>query len=96
MSSVKKPNIDLVHDLVYYVHVVVNIHEAKTHLSRLINRVLSGEKIIIAKNGTPLIKMTPVDQNMMKRKPGLSKGKITYTADFADPLPDDIAAEFEK
>lgn len=75
---------------------VINIHEAKTHFSRLINRALSGEEIIIAKNGKPLIKLSPIDRRSMNREPGLSRGKVMYTADFTDPLPDDIAAEFEK
>jgi len=75
---------------------VVNIHEAKTHFSRLINRALSGEEVIIAKNGKPLIRLSPVGGNVMGRKAGLSREKITYTSDFADPLPDEISAEFEK
>jgi prevent-host-death family protein len=73
----------------------VNIHEAKTHLSRLMNRALAGEEIIIAKSGTPLLKLVPLNNTKKSRVPGLSRGEIQVADDFADPLPDEIAGEFE-
>lgn len=72
------------------------MHEAKTHLSRLANRALFGEEIVIAKNGTPLFKLTPIENISKERKPGLSQGLAAYSDDFTDPLPNDIVKEFEK
>ena len=73
----------------------VNIHEAKTHLSRLMNRALAGEEIIIAKSGTPLLKLVPLHNTKKARVPGLSRGEIQVADDFADPLPSDVTGEFE-
>ncbi len=72
----------------------VNIHEAKTHLSRLVERAAGGSEIVIAKNGVPRAKLVPMD----KRKPvklGVLKGKIRYPDDFDAPLPDAVLAQFE-
>ena len=66
----------------------VNIHEAKTHLSRLINHVLEGEEVIIAKGNKPVVKMTIVDNLKPKRKIGSAKGKIKIMPDFDEPLED--------
>jgi len=71
----------------------VNIHEAKTHLSRLIQRAAAGEEIIIAKAGTPLVKLVPYVATREVRKPGCWRGKVHIADDF-DELPDDIAAAF--
>jgi len=74
----------------------VNIHEAKTHLSRLLEQVASGEQIIISKAGKPIAKLVPYSTpNAGKRKLGLMKGKIVIRDDFDDPLPEDIMALFE-
>ena len=70
----------------------VNIHQAKTHLSRLLDRVVAGEQIIIAKSGKPIAKLVPVSPRT--RKPGRLKGKIKIAPDFDAPLPDSIAAAF--
>ena len=75
---------------------IVNMHEAKTHLSRLANRALSGEEIIIARNGTPLLRLMPIGNTGKERKPGLSRGSATLSSDFADPLTDEMIQEFEK
>ena len=75
---------------------IVNMHEAKTHLSRLANRALSGEEIVIAKNGVPLFRLMPIDNTGKERKPGLSQGSASFSDDFTDPLSDDIVKEFEK
>ncbi|EFI34076.1 prevent-host-death family protein [Desulfonatronospira thiodismutans ASO3-1] len=73
----------------------INVHEAKTHLSRLIQKVLQGEEVIIAKKGRPLVRMVPFDQSRQKRVPGLSKGSIKMRENFDEPLPDDIIRAFE-
>jgi prevent-host-death family protein len=75
---------------------MVNIHEAKTHLSRLMNRALAGEEIIIAKSGTPLLKLVPLHNTKKARVPGLSRGEIEISDDFAEPLPDHVIGEFEE
>lgn len=62
---------------------VTNIHEAKTHLSRLLERVAAGEEIIIAKAGKPIAKLVPyLDSKSSKRKPGAWKGKVWISPDF--------------
>jgi prevent-host-death family protein len=71
-----------------------NIHEAKTHLSRLIERVERGEEIVIAKAGKPVAKLVPFRENDKVRKPGGRwKGKIWMASDF-DALPEEVAAWF--
>lgn len=64
---------------------VVNIHEAKTHFSRLLARVHSGEEIIIAKAGQPIVKMMPLAP-VKKRVPGIAKAAVTEL--FFEPLPE--------
>ncbi len=66
----------------------VNIHEAKTHLSRLIERVLAGEEIVIARGGTPVAKLVRVDKKPSRRKPGSARGQIWISDDFGDPIPE--------
>ncbi len=66
----------------------VNIHEAKTHLSRLIERVRQGEEIVISKAGTPIAKLSPIQQRPARRVPGMDKGKVAIHPDFDDPLPE--------
>jgi prevent-host-death family protein len=68
----------------------VNIHEAKTHLSRLLERVAMGEEVIIAKAGTPVAKLVPVESARSKFKFGSAKGKFVVPDDFNDPLPKEI------
>jgi prevent-host-death family protein len=74
----------------------VNVHQAKTHLSALLNRVLSGEEIVIAKSGRPVAKLVPVTQPRKRRVFGIAEGEIWVAPDFDAPLPDDLLAEFEK
>lgn len=74
----------------------VNVHEAKTHFSRLLARVKEGEEIIIAKAGTPVARLVPVAERLARRVPGSAKGKVTIAPDFDDPLPEEILKEFEK
>lgn len=72
----------------------VNIHEAKTQLSKLLRQVSAGEEIVIARAGKPVAKLIPVDGEP-KRVFGLDKGLFEVPDDFDDPLPDDLLAEFE-
>jgi len=66
----------------------INIHEAKTNLSKLIQEALNGEEVIIAKGNKPVVKLVPLQQQKVKRQLGLAKGKITMTDDFDAPLDD--------
>ncbi len=72
----------------------VNIHEAKTHLSRLLLRVQRGEEIIIAKAGRPIAKLTPLEPVLKARIPGSAKGKLSIGSDFDAPLPDEVIEPF--
>lgn len=72
----------------------VNIHEAKTHLSRLVDRAANGEEIVIARAGRPVARLGPLAERREPRRPGLWKGKVVIHDDFDDPLPEDIAAAF--
>jgi prevent-host-death family protein len=73
---------------------VVNIHAAKTHLSRLVKEVAAGEEIVIAKAGQPVARLLPFEPRREPREPGLLKGKIWVAEDFDDPLPEEIMAAF--
>ncbi len=66
----------------------VNIHEAKTHFSKLIKEVQNGDEIIIAKGNKPIAKLTSIEQTKPKRKLGTAKGKFKITHDFELPLND--------
>jgi prevent-host-death family protein len=74
----------------------VNIHEAKTHLSRLLERVAMGEEVIIAKAGTPVAKLVPLKSARPKFKFGSAKGEFVVPDDFNDPLPKEIEDLFYK
>lgn len=74
----------------------VNIHEAKTHLSRLLARVREGEEITIAKAGKPIARLVPVGERPVQRLPGSARGKVTIAPDFDAPLPESALAEFER
>ncbi|MGH8296321.1 MAG: type II toxin-antitoxin system Phd/YefM family antitoxin [Steroidobacteraceae bacterium] len=74
---------------------VLNIHEAKTHLSRIVEEVAAGKEVIIAKAGKPMARLSPVTANVKKKKLGLLKGKIKVPDDFNAPLADDVQAIFE-
>jgi prevent-host-death family protein len=66
----------------------VNIHEAKTHFSRLLQRVAMGEEVVIAKAGTPVAKLVPLDAKPKKRVLGSAKGEFVVPDDFNDSDPD--------
>lgn len=74
----------------------VNIHEAKTHLSRLVDEVSAGEEIVIAKAGKPLARLIPWRANGKRRKFGILAGKFTVPDDFDAPLPTVALADFEE
>ncbi len=71
----------------------INIHQAKTHLSRLI---AEGKDVVIARYGQPVAKLIPIKHLKQNRKPGTAKGKIRMKDSFFDPLPEDVLGEFYK
>lgn len=71
---------------------VVNVHEAKTQLSRILDRVAKGEEIVIAKAGRPVAKLVPIPGK--PREPGRCKGKIHIADNFDAPLPEPIMRPF--
>ncbi len=75
--------------------VVVNTHEAKTNLSRLLDEVLEGQDIVIARGNKPLARLVPYTGGKCARKPGVLKGRIKVSEDFDTPLSDEIVASFE-
>jgi len=72
-----------------------NIHEAKTHLSRLIERAEHGEEIIIAKAGTPKVRLTPVREEVVTRRPGRFAGSLRVTEAFFEALPEEELSAWE-
>jgi len=84
-------------DLVYQelVMQIINIHDAKTHFSRLVDSAASGEEIIIAKAGKPTARLMPMETVKVKRVFGSMKGKIRIAEDFDAPLSDETLALFE-
>lgn len=74
----------------------VNIHEAKTHLSRLLARLNDGEEIVIARAGRPVARLVPIVQQPLRRKPGSARGKLTIAPDFDAPLPEPVLQSFEE
>ena len=73
---------------------VVNIHNAKTHLSELIKLAANGEEVIICKSGKPTVKLIKYNTTTQKRQPGYWKGKVTIKEGF-DKLPDDFMNFFK-
>jgi prevent-host-death family protein len=67
---------------------IVNIHEAKTHLSRLIQEALDGEEIVIARGNEPLVRLVLVESARPQRSLGWAKGQVTIMPDFDAPLAD--------
>lgn len=72
---------------------LVNIHEAKTHFSRLVERVSQGEEIVIGKAGKPIAKLVPYTEALGPRSPGAWKGRVRLAPDF-DDMPAELAAAF--
>lgn len=73
----------------------VNIHDAKTNFSRLVDAAANGEEIVIAKAGKPAARLVPLEPVKAKRRFGGLKGKVQIAEDFDAPLPDDVLASFE-
>ena len=73
----------------------VNIFEAKTQLSKLIELAEKGEEVVIARAGKPVVRLTKLEPAKQKIRYGLLKGKIHVADDFDAPLPNDVLAEFE-
>ena len=73
----------------------VNIYDAKTRLSQLVDKAASGEDVVVSRNGKPLVRITRLENVKRRIKFGLLKGKVTIAADFDAPLPDDVLAGFE-
>lgn len=74
----------------------VNVHEAKTHLSRLLQRVAAGEEIVIANGGRPVARLVPFGERLDDRVPGQDRGRVQIADDFDAPLPADLLASFEE
>jgi prevent-host-death family protein len=73
----------------------VNIHEAKTHLSRLVERVEAGEEVVIARAGRPVARLVPYATRRAPRRPGGWQGRVAMAADFDAPIPELLDA-FER
>jgi prevent-host-death family protein len=74
---------------------IVNIHDAKTHLSRIIDEVAAGAEVIIAKAGKPMARLVPIAAPAKQKRLGLLKGKIKIPDDFNAPLDEEILKSFE-
>lgn len=73
---------------------VVNMHEAKSSLSKLVESVENGEEVVLARNGTPVAKIVPFREHAPRRL-GQWKGRVRISEDFDDPLPDELLRHFE-
>lgn len=73
----------------------MNIHAAKTHFSRLVERAAKGEEIVIARGGRPVARLVPLAPPARRRRPGLLKGRIQIRRDFDRPLPRSVMRLFE-
>ncbi len=76
--------------------ITVNIHEAKTNLSRLLARVAAGDEVIIAKAGKPVARLSAVDAREGGRVLGRDAGAFSVPDEFDEPLPDDVLDDFER
>ncbi|WP_127475301.1 type II toxin-antitoxin system Phd/YefM family antitoxin [Sulfurivermis fontis] len=72
----------------------INMHEAKTRLSNLVEQALAGKDVVIAKAGTPLVRLVPVGRAAANRQPGRYKNKVHMAPDF-DHTPQDVIRSFE-
>ena len=73
----------------------VNIYDAKTRLSQLVDRAAGGEDVVVSRNGKPLVRITQLIEPKRRVRFGLLKGKLRIAPDFDAPLPDEILAGFE-
>ena len=79
---------DLVHYLVYYGGMEFNVHEAKTHFSKLLAKVEAGEEVVIARAGKPVAKLVPIQEKRAPRQLGTAKGQFVVPDDFNEPWPE--------
>jgi prevent-host-death family protein len=75
---------------------MINIHQAKTHLSRIVDEVAAGAEVVIAKAGKPMARLVPIEPKPRPKKLGLLKGKIVVRDDFNEPLDETTVARFER
>jgi prevent-host-death family protein len=73
----------------------VGVHEAKTHLSRLLRQVMTGDEVVITRGGVPVARLVPVHMRG-RRVLGIDEGAIELSDDFDAPLPDDVLDAFER
>jgi len=73
----------------------INIYDAKTRLSQLVDKAASGEDVVVSRNGKPLVRITQLENPKRRIKFGLLEGKVNIAPDFDAPLPDDVLAGFE-
>jgi prevent-host-death family protein len=73
----------------------VNIYEAKTKLSQLVDKAAAGEDVVVSRNGKPLARITRLEPPRRRIRFGVLKGKIRIARDFDAPLPDEVLAGFE-
>jgi prevent-host-death family protein len=73
---------------------IVNLYEAKMHLSSLVERVSEGEEIVIAKAGAPKARLIPITGPRKRRRPGGWEGKVRIRKDFDEPLPEEVLRVF--
>jgi prevent-host-death family protein len=71
----------------------VDVYEAKTHLSKLIDRAMAGEDVVISRSGRPMVRLVPVPARPDRRAPGSARGQIRMAPDFGE-LSDNVAAAF--
>jgi prevent-host-death family protein len=74
---------------------IYNLYEAKTALSKLVDRAAAGEEIVIAKAGKPMARLTPLPELHRPRRPGGWEGRVKISEDFDEPLPDSLLTAFE-
>lgn len=75
---------------------ILNVHEAKTHLSRLLERVRQGEEIVIATSGKPVARLVAVTEQPQRRTLGSARDQVTVGLAFDDPLPEDVLEALER
>lgn len=73
----------------------VNIYEAKTRLSHLVDKAASGDDVVVSRNGKPLVRITKLSESRHPIKFGVLKGKISIAPDFNAPLSGEVLATFE-
>ena len=74
----------------------INVYDAKTRLSQLVDKAAAGEDVVVSRNGKPLVRITRLEEPKRKIKYGVLKGKVKIAPDFDAPLPEEILSTFEK